>query len=132
MSINFSGSKINMHVYTDSDWDSKMKTRSSTSGYVVRMTGGPVNLISKLRPIVTVSSMEACFFAIQVVAWIHQLLRENRPPGDFCFSSLTEYLISLANNHAGQVKHYYTTYIENLLMLHPLLQTTNQTTVTYT
>ena len=44
------------------------------------MAGGPVNWMSKLQPIVTVSSMEAeylaCFFAIQDVVWIRQLLKD--------------------------------------------------------
>ena len=44
------------------------------------MAGGPVNWMSKLQPIVTVSSMEAeylaCFFAIQDVVWIRQLFKD--------------------------------------------------------
>jgi hypothetical protein len=44
------------------------------------MAGGLVNSISKLQPIVAVSSMEAeyiaCFFCIQDVVWIRQLLKD--------------------------------------------------------
>ena len=67
-----------MHVYAYCDWGSDRDTRRSTSGYVVCMAGGPVDWISKRQPIVTVSSIEAeyvaCFFAVQVVVWIRQLL----------------------------------------------------------
>jgi hypothetical protein len=44
------------------------------------MAGGLVNWISKLQPIIAVSSMEseyiACFFCIQDVMWIRQLLKD--------------------------------------------------------
>jgi hypothetical protein len=44
------------------------------------MNGSLVNCISKLQPIVAVSSMEAeyiaCFFCIQDVVWIRQLLKD--------------------------------------------------------
>ena len=66
-------------MYSDSDWGSDKDTRRSTSGVLIVMAGGPVNWMSKLQPIVTVSSMEAeylaCFFAIQDVVWIRQLLK---------------------------------------------------------
>ena len=45
MSITYSGSKINMHIYTGSDWGGDRDTRRSTSGYVVCMAGGPVDWI---------------------------------------------------------------------------------------
>jgi hypothetical protein len=44
------------------------------------MAGGPINWLSKLQPIVAVSSMEAeyiaFFFAIQDIVWIRQLLKD--------------------------------------------------------
>jgi hypothetical protein len=46
----------------------------------VIMAGGPINWLSKLQPIVAVPSMEAeyiaCFFAIQDIVWIRQLLKD--------------------------------------------------------
>ena len=78
--IRYSGSSLDLHVYSDSDWGSDNDTRRSTSGVLIMMAGGPVNWMSKLQPIVTVSSMEAeylaCFFAIQDVVWIRQLLKD--------------------------------------------------------
>ena len=55
-------------MYTPSDWGSDEDTQRSTSGALIVMAGGPVNWISKLQPIVIVSSMEAeyhvSFYAI--------------------------------------------------------------------
>ena len=79
--IRYSGSSLDLHVYSDSDWGSDKDTRRSASGVlIIMMAGGPVNWMSKQQPIVTVSSMEvgylACFFAIQDIVWIRQLLKD--------------------------------------------------------
>jgi hypothetical protein len=80
LSICYSGTALNLHVYTDSDWASDRDTRRSTSGGIVIMAKGPINWLLKLQPIVAVSSMEAkyiaCFFAIQDIVWIRQLLKD--------------------------------------------------------
>ena len=39
----YAGSKLDLHVYTDSDWGSDKDTRRSTSGVVVIMAGAPIN-----------------------------------------------------------------------------------------
>jgi hypothetical protein len=82
VSIVYAGSTLDLHAYTDSDWGSDRDTRRSTSGGIVIMAGGLVHWLSKLQPIVTVSSMEAeyiaCFFIVQEVAWIRQLLKDLR------------------------------------------------------
>jgi hypothetical protein len=80
ISICYPGTALNLHVYTDSDWASDRDTRRSTSGGIVIMAGGPINWLSKLQPVVTVSSMEAeyiaCLFAIHDIVWIRQLLKD--------------------------------------------------------
>jgi hypothetical protein len=55
--ICYSGSQLNLQAYTDSDWGSDKDTKRSTSGFIVVKAGGLVNWISKLQPIVAVSSM---------------------------------------------------------------------------
>jgi hypothetical protein len=56
----YSGSSLNLHVYSDSDWASDLGTRCSTSGYVVMMmAGGPISWMSKLQSIVATFFMEA-------------------------------------------------------------------------
>ena len=78
--LRYRGSKIHLHAFTDSDWASDKDTRRSTSGNIVLMAGAPVNWLSKLQAIVTVSSMEAeyiaCFLVVQDVIWIRQLLSD--------------------------------------------------------
>jgi hypothetical protein len=90
MSISGIRTPDNLHVYTDSDWTDDRDTRRSTSVDIVIMAGGPINWLSKLQPIVAVSSMEdeyiACIFAIQDIAWIRQLLK----PGAYS-SNLVSY-----------------------------------------
>jgi len=87
IAICYSGRTLNLHAFTDSDWGSDKDTRRSTSGGIVLMAGGPVCWLSKLQPIVTVSSMEAeyvaCFFCLQEVAWIRQLLKDIGMERDF-------------------------------------------------
>ena len=46
--ISYSGCKLDLHVYTDSDWASVKDVRRSTSGFVMLMAGVPVNWLSKL------------------------------------------------------------------------------------
>ena len=41
--IRYSGSSLDLHVYSDSDWGSDKDTRRSTSGVLIMMAGGPVN-----------------------------------------------------------------------------------------
>ena len=78
--IRYHGSALDLHVFTDSDWASDKDTRKSTSGNIVFRGGGPIDWLSKLQPIITVSSMEAeyiaCYFAVQVIVWIRQVLRD--------------------------------------------------------
>lgn len=78
--ISYSGNVLGLHVFTDSDWASDKDTRRSTSGIVVIMAGGLVSWYSKLQSIVAASSMEAeyisCFYAIQEIVWIRQLLTD--------------------------------------------------------
>jgi len=78
----YRGTALNFHAFTDSDWASDQDTRRSTSGYLVIMAGAPVCWMSKLQPIVAVSSMEAeyiaCFFCVQEIAWIRMLLVDFR------------------------------------------------------
>ena len=111
--ITYSGCKLDLHLYTDSDWASDKDTRRSTSGFVVLMAGGPVNWLSRLQPFVAVSSMEveyiACFLAIQDIVWIRQLLKDldlerHRPTRVFIDNSFARQL-AMNPVHHQRSKH---------------------------
>jgi len=74
----YSGSSLNLHMYSDSDWASDLDTRRSTSGYVTMMAGAPISWMSKLQSIVATSSMEAEYVSaypcVQEVVWIRAVL----------------------------------------------------------
>ena len=70
MCITYSSSRLDLHVYSDLDWGSD----KDTSGVLIMMAGGPVTWMSKLQPIVAENL--ACFFVIQDIVWIRQLLKD--------------------------------------------------------
>ena len=55
--ITFSGSTLDMHIFTDSDWAGDVLTRRSTTGYVVFAACGHIAWQSRLQTTVSTSSM---------------------------------------------------------------------------
>lgn len=80
--IKFSGSKFDMHVFSDADWAGDIITRRSTTGYVVFAGGGPIAWQSKLQTTVATSSMESEYMALyagmQEIVWLRGVLEELR------------------------------------------------------
>ena len=84
---------------------------------LIMMACGPVNRISKLQPIVTVSSSEteylACFYAIHDVVWICQLLKDinlehTRPTKVFIDNqSARQLTMNPVHYHHIDIKHYW-------------------------
>ena len=72
-SITYSGSKMDMHVYTDSDWSSGRNTRRSTSGYVVCMAGGPVDR----SPISRESSYQRRSVIVMLRPYVREYMRDK-------------------------------------------------------
>ena len=72
--------RVSIPPYYDESSIDPPKKKSRIANKKKRTKRGAVNWMSKLQPIVTVSSIEAeylaCFFAIQDVVWIRQLLRD--------------------------------------------------------
>ena len=64
--IRFSGSSLDMHVFTGSDcWVGDVLSRRSTTGYyVVFAAGGPITWQSKLQSTVSPSSMQSEYQAM--------------------------------------------------------------------
>jgi hypothetical protein len=78
--IIFSGSKFDLHVFTDADWAGDRVTKRSTTGYIVFAGGGPIIWSSKLQTTVATSSMESEYMAMyggmQELVWIRGVLSE--------------------------------------------------------
>ena len=76
----FDGDDLNLTCLSDSDWAGDVDTRKSTSGYVLFGAGAPIAWMSKLQPVIAVSSMEAeyiaAFYAMQEIIWIKGLMSE--------------------------------------------------------
>ena len=66
--ITYTGCKLDLQVYTDSDWASDKDTRRSTSGFVVLMAGRPVNWLSKLQPIVAVPRWKLSILPVSLLS----------------------------------------------------------------
>jgi hypothetical protein len=78
--IEFNGSRLDMHGFSDADWGSDLITRRSTTGYIVFAAGGPISWQSKLQTTVATSSLESEYMAlysgIQELVWLRGVLRE--------------------------------------------------------
>ena len=71
---------LECHGYSDSDYAGDVATRKSTSGYVFFIVGGPVSWKSSRQHAVTLSSIEAEYYALTEAAkeanWIQTFLDE--------------------------------------------------------
>ena len=111
--ITYSGVTLSFHALTDSDWGSDQDTRRSTSAHIVIMAGAPVCWMSKLQPIVTVSSMEAeylaLFYCVQEVTWIRMLLEgfqlTRTQPTRIYIDNRSARLLALNPVHHARSKH---------------------------
>ena len=77
----FDGQKeLGLEAYSDSDWANDVDTRRSTSGFIIKAGGGPIAWRSTRQAIVTTSSSDAEFVALNLAAkellWTIGLLRE--------------------------------------------------------
>ncbi|GAB2292881.1 hypothetical protein Dimus_038225 [Dionaea muscipula] len=66
--------------FSDSDWGNDLDCRRSTTGFLFSLGSTPFTWVSKLQPIVTLSSSEAEYVAIAAAVshciWLRQLLEE--------------------------------------------------------
>jgi len=82
LGITFTGTKhgrLDVKIYSDSDFAGCKETRRSTGGYLVMMAGAPVSWKSKRQKCVTHSTMEAEYYALseaaREAAFIRMLLK---------------------------------------------------------
>lgn len=66
--------------YSDADWAGDQATRKSTTGFVFTYGGGVISWTSRRQSSVTLSSMEAKYYALseacQETIWLRQLLND--------------------------------------------------------
>jgi hypothetical protein len=78
--IEFAGSSLDLHCFSDADWGGDVLTRRSTTGYIVFAAGGPISWQSKLQPTVATSSLESEYMAmyagIQELVWLRGVMKE--------------------------------------------------------
>jgi hypothetical protein len=76
--------KVNITVYSDSDWAEDKDDRKSISGFVVKLAGGPISWQSKKQPTRAMSSCEAEFISLteatKEVLWLTYFLDELEVP----------------------------------------------------
>jgi hypothetical protein len=75
-----SSGDIDFKCFSDADWVGDIADRKSTSGYVFKLTSGPISSGSKKQSSVSLSTSEAEYMAlslaIQEGKWVHRLLCE--------------------------------------------------------
>ena len=80
LGLTFSPGDLRVELFSDSDWGTNLDDRKSISGYVVRVSGGPVSWSSKTQKTVALSSCEAEFLALAEAAkealWLRMILKE--------------------------------------------------------
>jgi hypothetical protein len=82
--IKFSGTKFDLHIFSDADWAGDQLSRRSTTGYVVFAAGGPIAWQSKLQTTVATSSMQseyqALYAGMQELVWLRGVMSELNMP----------------------------------------------------
>lgn len=74
----FDGNKL--LAYSDADWAGDIEKRRSTSGFAFLLGGGAISWLSRLQPVVALSTTEAEYIALTSAAqehvWLTRLFRE--------------------------------------------------------
>ena len=100
-------------IFGDADLGGNKDNGKSTSGYLIRLGTGVVDWMSKLQPIVALSSTEAEIVAGVAagkgITWMHNLLQELGfmipAPGKLYTDSQSALQVSKNPEHHGRMKH---------------------------
>ena len=80
LGIGYEPGQEHWHGYTDADWAGEVEKRHSVGGYVFFLAGGPISWSSRRQDIVTLSSTESEYVAVNEAAkeakWLRGLLIE--------------------------------------------------------
>lgn len=78
----FKCENLNLTGFSDSDYAADVDTRRSTSGYIFKLSNGPVTWMSKRQACVSLSTAEAEYIAaclaVKESVWIQKLLCDLR------------------------------------------------------
>jgi hypothetical protein len=82
--IEFSGSTLVLHIFSDADWGRDVVSRNSTTGFMMFGAGGPISWRSRLQSSVATSSMHAEYMAeykaMQELVWTRGVFAELEIP----------------------------------------------------
>lgn len=88
--------------YTDSDWAGDVSDRKSTTGYVFKLTNGPISWASRKQKLVALSSTEAEYYALneagKEAVFIRQFLTELSPA---LTTPMINHRMTLKNDNMG-------------------------------
>jgi hypothetical protein len=81
MGLNYTNlGSVQIEIFSDSDWGSDVDTRRSVSGYIVKISNGPVSWLSRSQKTAALSSCEAEFLAlndaVKETLWLRHVLDE--------------------------------------------------------
>ena len=115
----YDGDKVNIVACVDTDWAGCQDTRRSTVGYIVYLDGSPIAWKSKLMTTLALSSCEAEFMGLSLVArevmWLCRFLTEigieYNIPKIYCDSQSAIYWaedpVQHQRNKHVELKYYY-------------------------
>lgn len=82
--IHYTTTQSELCGYSDADFGSDTQTRKSTTGYIFKMSNGPITWCSQRQQSVCLSTTEAEYVAASQATkeaiWLHQLLTEIKEP----------------------------------------------------
>ena len=72
--------EINLKVFSDSDWANNKDDHHSTTGYLFKITGGPISWASRHQKTVAISSTKTKYMTLSEAArkskWITKLIKD--------------------------------------------------------
>ena len=99
--------------YSDADWAGDLDDRISTSGYIFKLSGGPISWRSKKQTCVALSTAEAEYMAlacaVQEAIWLERLVSDllgsNEEPVTVYEDNLSTICMGKNQQYHGRTKH---------------------------
>lgn len=110
-SIIYTSDSNNLELHTDADFASDVDSRKSTTGYVIKMAGGPISWRSRKQPTAASSTTEAELIAAsescKEILWLQQLLSPfgYRPPTPLFIDNQSTIRVISQEKSCSKMKH---------------------------